>query len=295
MVAPIRVTFLVDDTPVVGNLFVPEGEGRRPAVVVDGPLTSVKEQAQGNHARALAERGFITLAFDHRHFGESGGTPRQFESPPRKIADIRAALDFLAAHDAVDPTRLAALGVCAGAGYMAGAVADEPRVRAFATVAGFFHDNAMQRRWMGAGYDAAVAGGQAARERFEATGEVESIPAVADGDPNCAMPLAEAFAYYGTPRGAVPNYTNAFAVMSREHTLPYDAQAHAARIAAPTLIVHGEKALAPPLARAFHDNLTAPKDLRWLDSQGQIDFYDDPALIAAAADLVAEHFRRHLG
>lgn len=296
MHAPTRVTFLVDDTPVVGSLFIPEGatDGRKPAVVVVGPLTSVKEQAAGNHARALAARGFVALAFDHRHFGESGGSPRQYESPPAKIADIRGALDFLAAHEAVDPDRLAALGVCAGAGYMAGAVAEDPRIRAFATVAGFFHDNTMQRKWMGDGYEPALADARAARERFESTGVADTIPAVGKEGP-VAMPLAEAYEYYGTPRGAVDNYTNAFAVMSREHTLPYDAQSLAPRISAPTLIVHSEKALAPPLARAFFDNLAGPKDLRWLESQGQIDFYDDPRMIDAAADLVVDHLRRNLG
>ncbi|MBL9101473.1 MAG: alpha/beta hydrolase [Myxococcales bacterium] len=293
MPAETRVTFHVDDTPLVGTLHLPDGEGRHPAVVVDGPLTSVKEQAAGNHARALAERGFVALAFDHRHFGESGGSPRQYESPPAKIVDLRAAVDFLARHEAVDPDRIAALGVCAGAGYVAGAVAEDRRVRAFATVAGFFHDAAMQRKWMGDGYEAAVAGGVAARERYEATGLAETIPAVGKEGP-VAMPLAEAYEYYGTPRGGVPNYVNAFALMSREFTLPYDAQSHAAKIDVPTRIIHSEKALAPPLARNFYDNLAGPKDLHWLASQGQIDFYDDPALIAASADLVADHFRRHL-
>lgn len=290
MVETHRITFESHGAPIVGTLFIPEGSGRRPAVVVDGPLTSVKEQAQGNHARALADRGFVALAFDHRHFGESGGQPRQYESPPRKIEDLLRAIEFLAAHEAVDPARIGALGVCAGAGYVAGAVAEEPRIRAFAAVAGFFHDVAMQRNWMGdAGFDAAIASGRAARERYEATGQVDTIPAVGDGE--VAMPLAEARAYYGAPRGAVANYVNAFAVMSREHTIPYDAQSAAANIRVPTAIIHSEKALAPALARSFHAALAGPKAIHWLESQGQIDFYDDPKLIAAAADLVATHLR----
>lgn len=294
MVEAHRITFASHGVPLVGDLFVPSGGGRHAAVVVDGPLTSVKEQAQGNHARALAERGFVALAFDHRFFGESGGQPRQYESPPGKIEDLRAAIDFLVAHDAVDAGRIGAVGVCAGGGYVAGAVAEDPRIRAFAAVAGFFHDAAMQRKWMGdAGYEAALASGRAARERWEATGQLDTIPAVGDGE--VAMPLAEARAYYGTPRGAVTNYTNAFAVMSREHTLPYDAQSAAAKIRAATLFVHSERALAPGLARSFHAALAGPKAIHWLESQGQTDFYDDPNLIAAAADLVADHLRKVLG
>src|SRR6185295_15803720 len=91
-----RVSFESGGEEVVGSLFVPEGPGPHPALVLDGPLTSVKEQATGNYARALARRRFVALAFDHRFFGESGGSPRQYESPSAKIEDLHAALDFVA-------------------------------------------------------------------------------------------------------------------------------------------------------------------------------------------------------
>jgi fermentation-respiration switch protein FrsA (DUF1100 family) len=290
-----RVTFESEGETLVGTLFVPDEGGRRPALVVDGPLTSVKEQAQGGHARALAERGFVALSFDHRFFGESGGTPRQYESPEKKIEDIRHAVGFLAEQPEVDADRLGAVGVCAGGGYMAGAVADDPRIVAWAAVAGFFHDAAKQREWMGdAAFDAAMEEGRAARRRWEETGEALMIPAVGKGDGPVAMPLAEAYEYYGTPRGAHANYVNSFAVMSRADTLPYDAQSKAPRISVPTTMVHSEKALAPALARKFYDALGGPKTIHWLASQGQIDFYDDPTLIGHAADHLAAHFREHL-
>ncbi len=82
-----RITFESKAEQLVGTLYLPDGAGKWPALVTDGPLTSVKEQATGNHARAMAERGFVALAFDHRFFGESGGLPRQYESPPEKIED----------------------------------------------------------------------------------------------------------------------------------------------------------------------------------------------------------------
>src|SRR5215831_17028653 len=119
MVEAKRVTFESESVELVGMLFVPDGQGSHPALVLDGPLTSVKEQAQGNYARALAERGFVTLAFDHRFFGESGGEPRQYESPPKKIEDLRNAVTFLAARPEIDARRIGAVGVCAGGGYMA--------------------------------------------------------------------------------------------------------------------------------------------------------------------------------
>ncbi len=285
-----RITFDSGGSQLVGLLRVPAGGGRRPALVVIGPLTSVKEQAAGTYAEALAARGFVTLAFDHRSFGESGGEPRQYEHPGNKVDDVRAAVAALGERPEVDPDRIGAVGVCAGAGYMARAVADEPRIRAFGAVAGFYHDPAMQRQWMQGGFDAAVDSGRAARLRYQETGVADMIPAVGK-EGEVAMPLDEAFAYYGTPRGAVPNYTNAFAVMSREVTLPYDAQAAADSIRVPTLMIHSEKALAPPLARAFFSRLAGPKREIWVESEGQIDFYDRPERFEPAADLLAEHFR----
>lgn len=276
-----------------GLLRTPAGEGRWPALVFLGPLTSVKEQVPGHYADAMARRGFAALAIDNRHFGESTGEPRQYEHPPRKVEDVRAALDWLSEQPSVDAARLGAVGICAGAGYMSGVVAEDARVRAFGAVAGFFHDSEKQREWMRDRYDAAVERAREARRRYEATGESEAIPAVGEGD--VAMPLAEAFEYYGTPRGAHPSYVNAFALMSREHTLPWDARRLAPRITAPTLLVHSEKALAPALARAFYADLAGPKAEIWMESKGQIDFYDDPALIEPAADHLARHFREHLG
>jgi uncharacterized protein len=178
---------------------------------------------------------------------------------------------------------------------MSGVVASEPRVRAFATVAGFLHDAATQREWMKERYDATLERARAARQKYEETGEAESIPAVGPaGQGDVAMPLPEAFEYYGTPRGAHSNYVNSFAVMSREHTLPWDAQGFAPNIDVPTLMIHAETALAPALARAFFAALAGPKVDVWMTSKGQIDFYDDPALIEPAADRLAEHFRTHL-
>jgi len=288
-----RILFPSGGDQLVGQLRVPPGSGRRPALVVIGPLTSVKEQAAGTYAEALAARGFVTLAFDHRSFGESAGQPRQYEHPGHKVEDVRAAVAALAARPEVDPDRIGAVGVCAGAGYMARAVADEPRIRAFGAVAGFYHDPEMQRQWMQGGFDAAVESGRAARIKFEETGVADMIPAVGT-EGEVAMPLAEAFAYYGTPRGAVANYTNGFAVMSREVTLPYDAQSAAPAIRVPTLVIHSEKALAPPLARSFFARLGGPKRELWVDSEGQIDFYDRPERFEPAADQLAAHFRETL-
>ena len=143
------------------------------------------------------------------------------------------------------------------------------------------------------GFQSKVDAGIAARQHYESTGEVLTIPAVAlTGD--AAMTTAETFDYYGTPRAAVPNYTNAFAVMSREHFLPFDVQAAAPRIQAPLAMIHSENALSPGWARRFYEAVTAPKQIHWIDSRGQVDFYDDPSLVRQASDVLADHLRTHL-
>ena len=273
----------------VGWLYLPAGEPVA-AVVTTGPLTSVKEQATGAYARALAERGFAALAFDHRTFGESEGEPRQFESPEGKAADVRAAVTALAADDRTRGLPVVAVGICAGAGYMARAVADDPRITAFAGVAGYYSDAATFAESSPEAYQAAIERGRAAERRWSESGEAETILAVAPDGGDVAMPLQEAYEFYGTPRGAVDNYTNGFAVQSLAYTTPFDAQEAAARIRVPFLLVHSEHALVPPLARRFYAAVTTPKSEVWLESQGQIDFYDDPRLIGPATDAIAERF-----
>ncbi len=283
-----RAVFEVCGERVVAHLHLPDGPARAPAVIVAGPMTSVKEQVAGAYASALARCGFAALALDHRHYGESGGEPRQYEHHGRKVEDLRAALAWLAGQPEVDPTRLALAGVCLGAGYAAWAAAAEPRARALGLVVGYYRDPAAMRARDPAGFDAKVAEGARARERYEATGEVVTIPAAArDGD--AAMTTADTVDYY-TARAAVPNYRNAFAVMSREPFVPFDVQAAAPRVRVPVAMVHSENALSPAWARAFYDALGGSKSITWLASRGHTDFYDDSALVSAASAALARHF-----
>jgi len=282
------ITFTSGGDRLVGVLYVADVQPVA-AVVTTGPLTSVKEQATGAYARALAQRGFAALAFDHRFFGESEGEPRQFEHPEHKAEDVRAAVTALGADERTRNLPVAAVGVCAGGGYMARAVADEPRICAFAGVAGYYSDAAAFATTSPQEYQAAIERGLAAERRWRATGEAETIPAVGPDGGDVAMPLREAYEFYGTPRGAVDNYTNGFAVQSLAYTTSFDAQEAASRIRVPFLLVHSEHALAPPLARKFYAAVGTPKSELWLQSQGQIDFYDDARLIEPAADAIADH------
>jgi len=282
-------SFNSDGDRLAGVLSLPATEPLA-AVVTTGPLTSVKEQATGAYARALSARGFAALAFDHRSFGESEGEPRQFENPEGKAEDVRAAVSALATDDRTRGLPVITVGVCAGGGYMARAVADDPRIAAFAGVAGYYSDAAAFAQAAPEAYQAGIDRGRAAEQRWLETGVVETIPAVAPDGGDVAMPLREAFEYYGTARGAVDNYRNAFAVQSFAYTTRFDAQEAADRITVPFLLVHSEHALDPTLARRFYAAVRGKKTELWVDSQGQIDFYDDPRLIDSAANAIAHHF-----
>ena len=244
----------------------------------------MKEQATGAWASALAERGFVALSFDHRYYGESAGSPRQLENPAAKIADIQAAAASLHSDRRFSSAPMFAVGICAGGGYMARAVAAQPLFCAFAAVAGYYAQATEQSINSAA---PAIARASEAEKRWRETGVEETVPAVAADNGDVAMPLAEAFAYYGTPRGAVPNYINSFAVQSWAST--FDAIGAAKLITVPTIVIHSEKALAPSLARRFQADLNNARVL-WVESSGQIDFYDDPGLIAIGADAVTRFF-----
>ncbi len=287
-----RVSFRVADDRVVADLHLPDAAAPRAAVVVAGPMTSVKEQVTGTYARALAARGFAALALDHRGYGESEGAPRQYEHAGRKVEDLRAALAHLSRRPDVDARRIGLVGVCLGVGYAVTAAIDQPLVKAVGAVCGYYRDPGAMRARDAADFDAKVRQGVDARLRYEATGEVATVPAVAlSGD--AAMMTADTFDYYAR-RAAVPNYINRFAVMSREHFLPFDVQAAAPKLAVPLLMIHSDNALSPAWARQFHERVTAPKSLVWTTSRGQTDFYDDPALVEPAADALAGHLRAHL-
>ena len=282
-----RFAFTSEGETLVGDLFLPEESKPAGVVVAVGPLTSVKEQAAGTYARAIAERGYAALAFDYRYFGESNGSPRQFESPDANIEDIKNAATALLADERLTGLPLFGLGVCFGAGPMVRSVAADSRFHGFAGVAGVYSDHSKTVAAMGSAYQAKIDRGRAAERTWRETGDAETIPAVASDGGDVAMPLREAYEYYGTPRGQVPNYVNGYAVQSLAYSLPFDARGVADAIEVPVLIVHSENALVPDLARAFYAAVKSPKQQLWLESQGQIDFYDDPRLITRAADAVA--------
>jgi fermentation-respiration switch protein FrsA (DUF1100 family) len=289
-----RVFFTVDADQIVGDLHWPAGPGPHPAAVVAGPMTSVKEQVTGVYASALAVRGIAALAIDHRHFGESGGEPRQYEHPARKVDDLVSAFEWLGSRAGVDPGRRSFVGICLGASYAAAAAARlGAAARALATVVGYFPDP-HEMDAGSPGFAAEIDSGRRARLRYESTGVVDTVPAASTAGDGAPMTKPDVVEYYSTSRAGVPNYANSFAVMSREPWLGFDAHAAALELTVPSLFVHAEAGLAPHWAERFAAAVPAATAWHWLDGPGQTAFYDDPALVNAATDLAAAHLAAHV-
>lgn len=112
--------------------------GKLPAIAVSGPFGAVKEQASGLYAQTMAERGFLTIAFDPSFTGESGGEPRYMASPDINTEDFQAAVDFLSVQENVDPEKIAIIGICGWGGMALNAAAIDIRIKA--TVASTMYD-----------------------------------------------------------------------------------------------------------------------------------------------------------
>lgn len=121
------------------DLYIPKNvEGKLAAIAVCGPFGAVKEQASGLYAQTIAERGFLTMAFDPSFTGESGGKPRYMASPDINTEDFQAAVDFLSLHEKVDPERIGIIGICGWGGMALNAAALDTRIKA--TVASTMYD-----------------------------------------------------------------------------------------------------------------------------------------------------------
>lgn len=130
-----KVTFKKLGLNIAGLLFLPNNfdeKNQYPAIVVTHPGGGVKEQCSSLYAWNLAKNGYIALAFDASHQGESEGLPRYLEDPTSRVEDIRSAVDFLVSLNYVDENKIGAMGICAGAGYTMNAIQTDLRIKAAA-------------------------------------------------------------------------------------------------------------------------------------------------------------------
>ncbi|MGW0592285.1 alpha/beta hydrolase [Streptosporangium sp. NPDC002607] len=292
-----KVKFTAGGVTLAGDLRVPVAPGPHPALVLTGPFTGTRDQVTGLYASRLAGAGYVTLAFDHRNWGESGGEPRNHEDAQGKLEDLRAAVSLLRSRPEVDVGRIGAVGICLGAGYALRFTAFDPRVKAFAGVAGAYNNPYGMRAGMSPdGYQRALASFTEVLERQDRSGEVEYLPAVAE-EGEAAMPGDEPFAYYGTSRGASAHWSNTVTRASVRELIILDNMTGADFLSPkPGLVVHGvvDRFCSPEGAEEAYRRMDDPKRLVWLDTRLHIDLYDTEPHVTRAVEAVAAFFGEHL-
>jgi len=299
-----RVVFRAPDgVELVGHLRAPaQSSGPRPAVVVANAMTSVKEQSvNAGYAAGLASAGFVTLVFDQRRFGESGGEPRQHEDNQTRLDDLHAAVSYLTTLDSVvDANRIGAMGASIGGGLAMNLTAYDPRVRAFVAIAAGLLDPTRARELIPT-YPARLAEQTELLQRYHRTGQLDYIPIARTPDIPAGQrvlfdnPIATE--YYGSARGAAPNWQNRVSVLSLRTILVHDTRS-AAEMVGPRagMLIVGDRDIStlPEDHQAVYDRLTGPKRLEQLPGVQHNDLYDQPAAVGRAVALSAEWFRTHL-
>ena len=292
MLHEVSSLFVSQGVPLNGRIYRTHDAARerQPAVIVTGSWLTVQQQMPALYARLLAARGLTAFTFDFAGWGASGGALRCAELPLCKVEDIRSAAHYLAAQSFVDPERIALLSVCASAQYALRALLTDAPIKAFASVAGWFHDAATVAPFYGgeSGVARRIERATRALERFAGSGELSYVPAYAPGDDRAGMHFE--LDYYGNPeRGAVASWPNRMAELSWLHWLSYDGLTPAARVQTPTLLVHSDGCALPDNARRVHAALAGPKALAWLDGT-QTDYYDQPPQLSAAVERATAFF-----
>lgn len=286
------------------DMYIPKNaEGKLPAIAVSGPFGAVKEQSSGLYAQAMAERDFLTIAFDPSFTGESGGSPRYVASPDINTEDFSAAVDFLSVQENVDPEKTGIIGICGWGGMAINAAAMDTRIKA--TAAMTMYD---MTRVNANGYLDSEDTSDARFEKKKAMSAQRTVDykngtyALAGGvvDPlpeDAPQFVKDYYAYYKTERGYHPrslnsnsgwNVTSSLSFMN----MPILQYSHEIRSA--VLLIHGEKAHSCYFSRDAFETLTGDnKELLIIPGAVHTDLYD--RLDVIPFDKMESFFRQYMG
>lgn len=256
-----------------------------PAVVVCGPMLSVKEGAQKTYATKLAEAGYVTLTYDGAYFGESEGEPRQQELPDVKESDIEGAVDFLSALPFVDSERIGGLGICGGGSYMSVAGVKEPRLKAITAVVPAISNIATSPM---AGFFAPEEQAKADKAAYEAgTGEIKYLN---------FMPrnFDEGAAFYYTSRGNTERYDNRAVEWSQLELVKYNVPEIMKDMKKPYLVISGENAWSRPASTEVYDAVPGNKEMHVIPEAGHFDMYDLAPYVPEAFEYILPFFAKNL-
>ena len=285
------------------DMYIPQNvEGKLAAIAVSGPFGAVKEQSSGLYAQTLAERGFLTIAFDPSYTGESGGQPRYVASPDINTEDFSAAVDFLSTRDDVDPERIGILGICGWGGMALNAAAMDTRIKA--TVTSTMYD--MSRVNANGYFDAMDADQRyelrrqlnAQRTLDAKNGTYELAGGVVDPLPDDAPQFVkDYYAYYKTPRGYHKRSLNSNNGWNKTSSLSFinmPLLAYSDEIRNAVLMIHGEKAHSRYFSEdAFKKLKGDNKELLIIPGASHVDLYDNQANVIPF-DKIESFFREYL-
>jgi uncharacterized protein len=292
------VSFQSDGNRLAGHLYRPPRVAptqATPAIVMVGPVSSVKEQTLPHYAERFADAGYTVLTFDPRGFGESEGEPRFHYDPWLIVSDFVSAAAYAMARADVDTERVAVVGVCMGGGFALATAARERRLAACASIAGGYDIGGTFQRAIGTdGLAAYMRLVNELHDRERRSGEVEYVPTIArelsDEVPVAIMPTPEAYSYYArTSSDHAPTWSWKTTAASLEPYLTFNAISQAPLVApTPLLIVHGttDVTLLPELAQAAYDAAVGPKELVWIETHNHIELYDQDPYVTQAVGHV---------
>ena len=287
----------------VGDLYVPKNKSseKMPAIAVCGPFGAVKEQASGLYAQTIAEKGFMTLAFDPSYTGESSGEPRNVASPDINTEDFSAAVDFLSNHPNVDSEKIGILGICGFGGFALNAAAIDTRIKA--TVASTMYD---MTRVSARGYNDSVDenGRYELKQKLNAQrtedfkkgtyAKAPGLPEKLTG--NEPQFVKDYFGYYKTPRGFHERSINSNGNWNTTSSLSFinmPILAYSNEIRTPILVIHGEKAHSRYFGEdAFKKLKGKNKELLIIKGATHVDLYDN--LEKIPFEKIVEFFRNNL-
>ena len=272
----------------VADMYVPKGaEGNLPAIAVSGPFGAVKEQTSGIYAQHMAERGFLTIAFDPSYTGESGGEPRRMASPDINTEDFLAAVDFLSTHDLVDPERIGIIGICGWGGMAINAAALDPRIKVTVTSTMYDMSRVAREGYFGSADNVEARDAQrqawaAQRTEDYRTGTYKRAGGVVDPLPDDApWFVKDYYDYYKTERGYHPRSGNSDDGWNVTGTMSFMNQPlldMAGEIKTPVLLIHGEKAHSRYFSEGAFAKLKGDnKELMIIPGAVHTDLYDDKA------------------
>lgn len=296
-----KINFKSQDQNIVGLLCSGDSQEKKPAVVILGPICSVKEQSPIQYATRLAEKGFVALCFDARGYGESGGNPRQLESLKNKEQDVEAAIGYLISRNDVDANKIFLIGICNGTNEMMQVSIEDKRVKALALVSGNYliKENMVHLLGDEDVWKEHLKRARLAKEKYEKTGEVDYIKIVDSNGTAQLLPPRPIYDWYHPWETKAPyfNYRGAWenkvAAMSEAETLTFDAVPVAKKIKKPSLVIHGEMSDGGyEFAKQIFNAIPAKnKKSVWMDKTFHFQFYDDPIVISKSVDEVSAFFQ----